>query len=706
MCHSVSKVLLAGTLLGPALGFGSVPPPSQTPAVVVVSGHTSTAVSIKVVKVGQEIPATYAGSKIQNAPGFVFYVSEHYALQSNMGDKYATNLLEVAELAYPHWVDLVGAEPPNPNIRMYMVYASTADLMKSVISRDTGLGPPATYGGGITIYANHSAYNYPSGSLQYHQRALAIHENLHMLQMIVFGTGGLEDFTYSGEQSVYDPAKKQLTVMVFDKATINNWTDAGLARYQKDKTSFSDLLSQAWSSGGGPGVILTQFFWTDPDRFLRWQIWRDEYYSGHVTARTVADVTSSIFGPLSEVEVAWQAWLRARHNSFHYVDWGWEQNGDTLWSYGFPQRTAYSETILRYKPSEKVAFDPYRMDYPTAPTSDLVGPVKRGVDDPTVACTIDFSRNRDHGIAGMGLGVVDSSCYAAMIQGENTLVVFSQGISDPDFVLPRKEFPLAPDLVAAAKANGDLLGLTIRIADDDLELTVKAGAAGQIKEAKFGVPIHGSQRDRLMNEYMAVLAKSNSHGITPYIDDGREPSPDLLKNAAPNFWRFDGMDRLETLYKSAWRLGPKAPDSLQKLKSEMLAAVEGDTSAQRKAVGDYEARILDVYRDVAAADADPQTRGLALADLTGTFIFSKTSRGANGRTVLAVTLIDRCKQPVNCTVVFPASAGTGPTAVSLEQFRPHVVTASLPDSDRAVTVTYRFDWRGQKFDVPIDQSVR
>lgn len=687
----------------------TIPLPAQTPAIVTVSGHTSTAVSIKTYKIGQEIPKTYAGNKIHNAPGFEFYVSQHYALQSNMGDAYSASLLEVAELAYPHWVDLIGAEPPDPDTRMYMVYASTADLMKRVISNDTGLGPPANYGGGITIYANRSAYNYPSGSLQYHQRALMIHENLHMLQLVVYGTNGLEDFTYSGEQSVYDPVKKQLTVMVFDKATINNWTDVGLSRLQQERPSFADFLPQAWQAGGGPAVAFTQFMWTDPDRFLKWQIWRDEYYQGHIRANSVVAVTESIFGSLDALNALWQAWLQARHYSFHYVDWGWEQEGNTLWSYGFPQHAAFSQTDIRYRPSQKAEYDPYRMDYPTQPMAVLVGPVKRGTDSPVVGATIDFSRNHNNGIAGMGLGVVDSTYYAVMIQKEATLSVFSQDIADSSLALPRKDLPLPTDLVEAAGANGHLYGLTLRIGPNSLSVTIRAGAPADLKAVTFEIPINAGQRERMRNGNMAVLARSKSHGITPYIDDARKPAPDFDRPAAANFWRFEGMDRLETLYKASWRLGDRTPASLQSLQSEMLRAVTADAEIQDKAITDYEKRVPEIVHDVQACKADMQTRALAVADLTGIFILTRVDKPApdSDRLVVTTTLINRLNLPVTCTIRFSqdALAAPTPTPITLTRYRPRTWKAAYRSDASTATIHYRITWRGEEIAVPITQRL-
>ena len=226
---------------------GEVPPPSATPAKIVVGGPTSTAVDIKIVKVDQQIPKTYAGKQIHNTPGFQFYVSQHYALKSSRDETIRRMMLEVAELAYPHWVALVGAEPPDPDTRMYFVCAKSSDADDRSDEERRG------HGHGRRLRRRHHHLQQPL-RLQLPERnaslppaPLVIHENLHMLQMVVYGIAGSEDFTYSGEQHVYDPAKKQLTVMCLDKAPINNWTDVGLAALRKDFTPMPKAADAFWN---------------------------------------------------------------------------------------------------------------------------------------------------------------------------------------------------------------------------------------------------------------------------------------------------------------------------------------------------------------------------------------------------------------------------------------------------------------------------
>jgi hypothetical protein len=221
--------------------FASIPAPSETPAKIIVSGRTSTAVDIKIVKVGQEIPKTYADNQIGNTDGFEWYVSEHYALKSQMDENFSRMVLEVSELALPHWEEMTGLTPPDSETtRMGIVYANSAAEIVRAIQGDLGF-TWSVNGGGVTWWGAWAAYNYPSGALQYHLKDLMIHENLHMLQGVVSKSDpdmtvnmGTEGFTYGGAQHVYDAAKKQLTVQVFDAAPINHWTDSGVSQLQQD----------------------------------------------------------------------------------------------------------------------------------------------------------------------------------------------------------------------------------------------------------------------------------------------------------------------------------------------------------------------------------------------------------------------------------------------------------------------------------------
>ena len=116
--HGRYPVLLKTVAVGAAILISSaahpkaaVPPPGETPAKIVVSGRTTTAIDVRIVKVGQEVPATFAGNGVTNTPGFTWHVSQHFALKSNMPDAYAAEMLLLAELACPHYAWVMGREP-------------------------------------------------------------------------------------------------------------------------------------------------------------------------------------------------------------------------------------------------------------------------------------------------------------------------------------------------------------------------------------------------------------------------------------------------------------------------------------------------------------------------------------------------------------------------------------------------------------------
>ncbi len=571
----------------------AVPPPSETPAQVIVSGRTSTAVNIRVAELDQEIPKTYAEAKIHNTAGFRFYASEHYALKSNRGDDYSRHMLEVAELAYPHWVALVGSEPPDPDTRMYFVCADSADTMVQAMIDDVGAGPAPNFGGGITIWANRSAYNYPSGTLMYHQRALVIHENLHMLNLIVNGTGGVEGMTYSGEQHVYDPVRKQLTVLCFDKPTSNNYTDAGLEQLQKDLIPFPDAAQKLWDAGGGPGVIYTQFFLTNPDRYFKWCIWRDQLYAGRVNRDTNVRLMEEIFGPLDRLNLEWSKWVAQRRSSFHFVDWGWEQEGDALVAYGFPWDGQYfSQTNINYAPGESVVYDPLRMDYPAQPMPPTVGPVKRGVAEPSVGYVIDFCRSPGCW-GGLGLGVDGRSMCQVVLAQERTLVIDGDGLG-----IARREVPITDEVRTAATADAHKFGVTVQIKREELEIVVRAGPSGALAAMTVLQPIDAAQRDRLLSRNLAVIGRDGYPAITPFIDDARERPPDLTRPAPPNRWRFAGEKELYGLYRAIWRLRELTPPSLRQLREEMVAAVDREPLVQQAAIDRYKEKVESVVRDV------------------------------------------------------------------------------------------------------------
>ncbi|MFH0945019.1 MAG: hypothetical protein V2A76_07460 [Planctomycetota bacterium] len=140
--------LLAWCALWSASTAGAaVPPPSETPVDIVVSGRTSTLLGITIVNVGQEVPRTYAGDQIKSVPGTTWYVSRHYALRSEMSESESREYLTLSELAYPHLVWVIGKEPPDiDTTRIALSYSKSLERLKE--ASDIDLGGVGWRGGG------------------------------------------------------------------------------------------------------------------------------------------------------------------------------------------------------------------------------------------------------------------------------------------------------------------------------------------------------------------------------------------------------------------------------------------------------------------------------------------------------------------------------------------------------------------------------
>jgi len=396
-------------------GICAVPAPKDTPVDVIVSGRTSTARDVRVVRTGSEIPATFSGDKVHNTAGFAWYVSRHYALKTDYPEGRARFYLTLLEMAYPHYVELFGGEPAGiERKRMAVVYGSSkAKLQKALMSDGIVWNFD---GGGITFESGYRcAYVYPSGSLKYHQRYILLHECTHLFQMCLAGTvyntpvWFYEGVADSISHHVYDSGKRQVTFHVLDKPTTLNFLDEGLRAFAKKPTGARQIHERRGASRG-QDFLLVHFFLDDPGRLQKLRIWRDELMARPKYDRQHAGkLLEELFGPWSRIDADFAAWRAPLKQTFHYAEWGWEQDADTLWSYGFATEGKLSRTDVYLIPSAKPEYDPRRMDYPCQGTSPLVGRVERGVAEPVIGCVIDFSRNPGRGRAGIGMGLVKNA---------------------------------------------------------------------------------------------------------------------------------------------------------------------------------------------------------------------------------------------------------------------------------------------------------
>jgi hypothetical protein len=616
-----------------------VPAPAKTPVEIVLSGRTSTLVSISIVKCGQEVPPNFSDGKVGNTPGFEWYVSRHFACKTDMGENWARQCLTWSELAWPHAAAAMGGRPDGlESRRMVIVYGKSLSTMRDATFGDGGFRWNSS-GGGVTFDFLKAAYNYPSGSLAYHKRELVIHENLHLLQACLTGSCRntpnrfLEGVTYAFASHVYDELKGRLTIAVLDKATVNNPLDTALRELAERPRSIHELLESDASPQGAPGAgpicgLYTQFMWTDPDRLMKWRLWRDGLYAAAATSpqkirQADSRLMMEIYGDLDTLDRQWKAWLAQRRSTFHYVDWGWEQNGDTLWSYGWPQKTPFSQTNINLPLGEKSAPDCLRMDWPAEEMpAHLVGPVSRGSAEPTVAAVLDFSRNPDKGLCGLAFGVRLETRRPGLLprdaKGQLNVYV-RQGrvltIDGEGLGAGKVEAPIAEPLREAMQADGHCVGLTVRVGAGELVATLRAGKPDAVEAFSATLPLTGWQRNRILQEPSAVIAKDGYHGITPYFDDLRAAPPDLAKPAPANRWRFAGEQETWRCYRAARTLGEAAPKSLLDLRGLLAGAMDKPPAAQADAMAQYRARIDKVVADVRALPDKAQAQA-ALAELT------------------------------------------------------------------------------------------
>ena len=413
----VATCLVAATLiaLSPRPAPAAIPRPADMAVEVVVSGRTTTARNVAVVRAGDEIPETFASRRIGNTPGFSWWVSRHYALKTDYPEAKAWFYLTLLEMAYPHYVELFGREMPGiGEKRMAACYASSTGNLATALKSD-GINW-AIQAGGITFEGFKCAYMYPSGTLDYHQRYILLHECAHLYQQCLTGSGYTAPEWYgegvadSLASHVWEKAALRLTVHVFDKPTTHDYFDEGMIALGRKPMTAREIHDQP-GAARGVSFLLACFFLNDPDRSQKLRLYRDEMFRlNRQSHRPSSDrFMQDLFGPWDKTDAAFRAWLAGIHQTFHYAEWGWEQDADTLWSYGFAKGGRLSETDVYLPPGEKPAYLPWRMDYPLRPTSPLAGPVERGTAEPSVGCLIDFSRCPNRGRAGIGLGLVGTA---------------------------------------------------------------------------------------------------------------------------------------------------------------------------------------------------------------------------------------------------------------------------------------------------------
>ncbi len=607
----------------PVSGQITVPTPADLTARVIVSGRASTPIEVPVVGIGAVIPPTYSGDRIHGTEGFSWWVSQHYALKTDYPEDRARHLLTLLELAYPHYVALFGREPEAIAERRFAVcYAASRESLDRAL-KDDGI----TWdfgGGGITYEGTNCAYCYPSGSLQYHQRYILLHECVHQFQQSLVGSCRVTpSWYYEGIADLFgshvlEGDGARLTLNVLDKATTHNVLDEGLAALAETGLTAS-AVHERGGADRGVNAVLIAFLSSTPERAAKLAAWRDEMHrlrqSGDDLRATSSRVLQELYGPWEEIDRAFAAWTAGVRNTFHYAEWGWEQDGDTLWSYGFAPEEKLSRTDVNLPPGEVVEYSPFRLDYPaTALPPALLGEIRSGGAEPSVGAVLDFGRNPGRGLCGLGLGLLASETEAAgpgflkvLLDAEETLRV-----DGADLGLTVDSAPLPEELRAAMAASGHRVGLTITIGSDRLAIDLRAGAEGATEPvlAHWEYGLDATARERVLSRPYTILARGGYHGVTPCFAVGRRPEPDLTLPAPPNRWRNPGHGRLCAAVAACWRLGDRAPAALAAMRGRLVETAE-DADARSASVAAFDAALPELLAAVDAAGAAEEATALA-----------------------------------------------------------------------------------------------
>ena len=591
-----------------------VPPPLQTPANVIVSGHTSTLRQIRIVKTGQCIPETFSRDMLTNTPGFDWYVSQHYALKTDYPENRARELLTLLELSFPHYVALFGREIPGlDRKRMACIYGSSMETLE-VAMRDDHMH--VFGGGGITQEGFLACYQRPSN--EYHCRYILIHECVHLyqycLEQTTTNTCGsfVEGIADRLSSHVFDPVRQRLTVNVLDRAPVHNFLEHGRNALRKNrKLGFKDFVQ-----GGDRGlnVLITVFLQRTPEALQKWRIYRDEMFRTSTSAtrqQTAERLIGRLYGQPARVWADFKAWARTVRPTFSMADWGFDQYGDALVSFGTPRHKGFSQMDVDLLPGRKPKAGLHFMDYPAQSLPSIVGPVRRGCAEPAVGCVVDFSLAQGKGQAGLGLGRIGLKHFRVLIDSEARLVM-----DGTDLRGSKRTWALPAALRRAIREDNGRVGLTAMIAEDRLAVTVRAGNT-TMREFRASMRIGKAQRCRLLQKPMAMLGVGARHLITPFVDDGRPVPSNLGVAAAPNPWRNAADGELFAVYRACWRLGRKAPPSLRGFRHKLLQAAEAGEEAQQRVAAAFRRALPGMVTDIRGCSAGADLKQQVLMELSG-----------------------------------------------------------------------------------------
>ncbi|MBD1584733.1 hypothetical protein [Pseudoalteromonas sp. S16_S37] len=498
-----------------------------------VVGRTSTLEHIDIAYLGKTIPSTYSDGKIGNSRGYNWWVSKHFALKSDLSEEKVRLYLELLEMAYPHYVELFGMAPKNiDNQRIAVVYGSSRARLKEAMLDDGFLRGIHKTAGGETMYYNRAGYNFPSHR-EHHQRYIVIHETMHAFHMALNGhstwapnwiTEGLADSIAS---HVYDPDKKQLTVMVFDRAPMNYIT-TGLEQYQQGDKPSIEQINDDPELKRGLNFFVIHFLMSDPVRHLYFKRYLQNLMTlnphSELTLPTANQLLKSTFVDWQALEMQFAQFVENVRPTFNIVSGPWEQDGNAYWLRSDDAQSNHQLDISLNNKTFHATLD--------FPSPELPKQIK---DKQWLYAAKLNLENAQLGRGEIGLALYsnDKSLPLKLVAANR----FEFDLSE--LGLDNQTLALRPELTSDLKQNQTLI-FAIRQRNEELLTSVYSQQHRQV--LKFKLPANIA----LNNKKVSLLGRGMNHKITPYLHNHTFKLPVLNENN-PDPWYFSNTSQFVEL---------------------------------------------------------------------------------------------------------------------------------------------------------------
>ncbi|CAM4001956.1 hypothetical protein [Pseudoalteromonas byunsanensis] len=500
-----------------------------------VIGRTSTLNHIDIAFLGKTVPRTYSDGKIGNSRGYNWWASKHFALKSDLPEQKVRLYLELLEMSYPHYVELFSMEPKNINKqRIAVVYGSSRTRVKEAMLDDGFLRGIHENAGGETMFYNRAGYNFPSHR-EHHQRYIVIHETMHAFHMALNGhstwapnwiTEGLADSIAS---HVYDPDKKQLTVMVFDRAPMN-YIITGLEQYQQGNSPSIEEINDDPALKRGLNFFIVHFLMNDPMRQLYFKRYLTELMKLNPHSQKTLPVANkllkTVFSDWQKLEREFAQFVANIKPTFNIISGPWEQDGNAYWL-----RSDHAQTLHQLDIFPSAQLNHPVMDFPKASL-----PFALHDKNWDLAAKIDFEPSQLHrGEIGLSLYHTSSNANASLtlIDGNRLTLRFS------DIASKTQTLALTPNMNADIVAGS---ALSLALQQHSNQLLVKLSTETKTQAMVFTLPNNFTVNPNKLS----LLGKGMNHKVTPYIQAHTFELPELSANNA-NPWYFDTADELLAL---------------------------------------------------------------------------------------------------------------------------------------------------------------